>query len=292
MPYDKLSAVVSVILLCLALSLIVVLPTDTLSFASFSAARLSAARLSALVLGSPLTIGFSTARELAHWLAAALLASMACVGTVSIIRLHPLSQEGKLPRAFVFWILPGLATLLAAILLPRAPDRIYTLGGLAVMGILLSLIITAEYRTVDTSASGYRGVRLGLNFIAYLIALVLFALIHDSRAPGLLMATAALAVSSLLALDLLHGAQQGFRQTSLYALIVGLVMGEIVWALSYLKVHSLTAQGTLPILLLLIFYVITGLSRQGLLKLLSRRILIEFALVALIGLALLLKYGP
>jgi len=70
------------------------------------------------------------------------------------------------------------------------------------------------------------------------------------------------------------------------------VMGEIVWALSYLKVHSLTAQGTLPILLLLIFYLITGLSRQGLLKLLSRRILIEFALVALIGLALLLKYGP
>ena len=287
MPYNKLSAVVSVILLCLALSLIVVLPTDTLSFA-----RLSAARLSALVLGSPLTIGFSTARELAHWLAAALLASMACVGTVSIIRLHPLSQEGKLPRAFVFWILPGLATLLAAILLPRAPDRIYALGGLAMMAIFLPLTITAEYRTVDTNAPGYKAARLGLNFIAYLLALILFALIHESQAPGLLMAAAALGGSSLLTLDLLHGAQQGFRRTGLYALIVGLVMGEIVWALSYLKMHSLTARGTLPILLLLIFYLITGLARQGLLKLLNRQILIEFAVVALIGLALLLKYGP
>ena len=268
MPYDKLSAVVSVILICLALSLIVVLPTETHSF---------------VVLGLPLTIRFSQ-----NALAAAILVSMACVGTASIIRLHPLSQGGELPHAFVFWILPGLATLLATILLPRAPDRIYTLGGLAVMGILLLLIITAEYRTVDTSAPGYRAAQLGLNSIAYLIALVLFALIHESKAPGLLMAVAALAGSSLLALDLLHGAQQGFRRTSLYALIVGLVMGEIVWALSYSQVNSLTAG----ILLLLIFYLITGLARQGLLKLLSRRILIEFAVVALLGLALLLKYTP
>ncbi len=271
MPYDKLSAVVSVILLCLALSLMVVLPTEAFSFA---------------ILGSTLTVPLSQ-----NWLAAGLLASMACVGTASIMRLHPLSQEGKLPRTFVFWILPGLAMLLVTILLPQAPDRIYTLGGLVVMGILLLLIITAEYRTVDTSAPGYKTARLGLNFIAYLMALVLFALINGSKAPGLLMATAALVGSGLLALDLLHGAQQGLRQTSLYALIVGLVMGEIVWTLSYSKMNSLTARDTLPILLLLIFYLITGLARQGLLKLLSRRILVEFAVVALIGLALLLRYA-
>ena len=266
--YDKLSVVVSVILLCLALSLIVVLPTRTFSF---------------VILGLPLTIQLSQ-----NWLAAAILASMACVGTASIIRLHPLSQGGKLPHTFVSCILPGLAILLATILLPRAPDRIYALGGLAVMGIFLPLIITAEYRAVDPAGSDYKAVRSGLNFIVYLIALVLFALIRESKAPGLLMAAAALVGSSLLALDLLHGTRQGLRRTSLYALIVGLVMGEIVWALSYSKVNSLTAG----ILLLLIFYLITGLSRQGLLKLLSRRILIEFALVALIGLALLLKYGP
>jgi len=104
----------------------------------------------------------------------------------------------------------------------------------------------------------------------------------------LLSATATLAGGGLLALDLLHGARQSLGRTSLYALIVGLVMGEIVWALNYSKVNSLTAG----ILLLLIFYLITGLSRQGLLGLLSRRILIEFALVALVGLLLLLKYVP
>jgi hypothetical protein len=265
--YDKLSVVVSLILLCLALSLIVELPTA----------------FSFVTLGLPLTIHFSQ-----NWLAAALLSGMACVGTASIINLHPLSRKGKLDHGFVFYILPGLATLLATILLPRSPTRIYTVGGLATMGILLPLIITAEYRTVDPAAPGYKAVRLGLNFMAYLIALALFALIHENRAPELLAAVAALAGSSLLALDLLHGTRQGLKQTSLYALIVGLVMGEIVWALSYIKMSSLTAA----IFLLLIFYLITGLARQGLLESLDRRILIEFAVVALIGLALLLKYGP
>jgi len=231
--YDRLSVVVSLILLCLALSLIIELPMRTFSF---------------VVLGSPLTIRFSQ-----NWPVAALLASMACIGTDSIVRLHPLSRgRKKLPCTFVFWILPGLATLLATLLLPRAPNRIYTLGSLAMMGILLPLIITAEYHTVDPAAPGYRAARLGLNVVAYLIALVLFVLVYGS------------------------------------SLIVGLVMGEIVWALNYSKVNSLTAG----ILLLLIFYLITGLSRQGLLGLLSRRILIEFALVALVGLVLLLKYVP
>lgn len=264
MPYDKLSVIVSVILICLALFLIVELPTETLSF---------------VVRGLRLTIRFHL-----NWLSAAILVGMACVGTASIMRLYPLSQKGS----FVPWILPGLATLLATILLPRTPDRIYLLSGLAIMGVLLLLIVTAEYRAVDPAASGYSSAQLGLNSIAYLIALVLFALIHGSQAPGLLMATAALLGSSLLALELLHGTQQSFRRTALYSLIVGLVMGEIIWALSYSTLNSPTAG----ILLLLVFYLITGLARQGLLKLLSRRILIEFAVVALIGLALLLRYAP
>lgn len=274
MSYDKLSAVVSVILLCLALSLIVELPTT-----------FSSTRFSAVVLSLPLTIRLSTARELAHWLTTALLAGMACSGTASIIRLHPLHRE---KRTFVSCILPALATLEAAILLPRAPDRIYALGGLVMMGILLPLIITAEYRALDTSTPDYNAIRLGLNFIAYLIALVLFVLIHESRAHPLLSPVAALVGSSLLALDLLHDAQQGLRRAGLYALIVGLVMGEIVWTLSYSTLNNLTAG----ILLLLIFYLITSLARQGLLESLNRRILIEFAVVALIGVALLLKYAP
>ncbi len=264
--YNKLSLVASLILLCLALSLIVEWPREAVSF---------------VVPGSPMTIHLSPS-----WLTAALLVGMACSGTASIVRLHPLAHREK--RAFVCCILPALTTLTAAILLPQAPDRLYTVGGLAILCILLPLAITGEYRTIDPSASGYRVIRLGLNFIVYLIALVLFVLIHESRARPLLSSGAALVGSSLLALDLLYDAQQGLRQTSLYALIVGLVMGEILWVLSYLEMPSLTAG----VLLLLVFYVIAGLARQGLQESLNRRIVIEFAAVALIGLALIISYSP
>lgn len=264
--YDKLSLVISLILLCLALSLVVVLPTCTFSF---------------VALGFPLTIQLSPT-----WLVALLLAGVAGSGTAYLIHLHPLSRDQK--PTFIPCILPSLATLLAALLLPRAPNPIYALGGLGVMGFLLPLIILAELRLMDPVAPGYRIVRLGLNCIAYLIALIFFALIYEDKASPLVTVASALAGSSLLALKVLHGAQQNLRLISLYALIVGLVMGEIVWVLSYLPVHTLTAG----VLLLLIFYLITELAQQGLLESFSRRLLIEFAVVALIGLAILLKYAP
>ena len=287
---DKLSVVVSVIVLCLALSLIAKWPPESLSLGTSPAARFSI-----VILGSPSTTLFSQ-----NWLAVVLLASMACVGTASIVRLHPQSRESNVPHPFVASILPTFATMLAAVLLPRVSGPLYTLVGLAVTGVLLLLMITAEYRVIDPSDSGYRAARLGLNFIAYLVALVCFTLIQDTDVHGFLAAAASLAVSALLSLDLLHDTWQGLRRTGLYALIVGLVMGEIVWALSFLPLNSplldprahpssLAARGALPILLLLAFYVLTGLARQGMLRLLSRRILVEFAVVALIGLAMLLR---
>ena len=265
---DKLSVSVSLILVGLALSRFVELPEGR---------RLVS--LSFTVLGSPLTLELSRS-----WLMAPLLAGLACAGTDSILRSHPLPQGST----FAFWILPGLTTLLATVLLPRAPAWPYWLGGLALTGLFLSLIIVAEYRTVDPADPRYNLARLGLNVAAYLIALVLFALIYRIKARALLSATATAAGSGLLALELLRDTRQSPRRTGLYALIVGLVMGEVIWALNYWRMRSLTAGMSL----LLTFYVLTGLSQQAVLGRLSRRVLLEFGLVALVGAALLLWLSP
>jgi hypothetical protein len=95
-------------------------------------------------------------------------------------------------------------------------------------------------------------------------------------------------VGSLLALELLRGVHQHLRLTGLYALITGLALGEVTWALNYWTVGRLTGG----LLLLLIFYLVTGLSREGLLRRLNRRVLVEFALAALVGLGLIMKYRP
>jgi hypothetical protein len=230
----------------------------------------------------------------------ALLPSLACTGTDSLIRSHPLIHRGETRYTFTFWTLPGLSVVTATLLLPLAPNGTallrrfvapltpYWLGGLALTALLLLLIAVAQYHTVDPSDPGYRLARLALNVVVYFVALSLFILIYGSKTRSLLSATTTAAVGSLLALELLRGVHHNLRLTGLYTLITGLALGEVTWALNYWTVGRLTGG----LLLLLVFYLVTGLSRERLLQRLNRRALVEFALVALVGLGLIIKYRP
>jgi hypothetical protein len=266
--YERASVFVSLILLGLAFLPEIELPTRTFSLR---------------VLGSLASIRLS-----AKWLMTALLASLASIGTDSLIRSHPLVRRGEIRYTFVFWALPGLSVAAATLLLSLAPNRLYWLGGLALTALLLLLIAVAQYHTVDSTDPAYRLARLTLNILVYLVALGLFTLIYGNKARSLLSATSTAAVGSLLALELLHGVHPNLRLTGLYALITGLAVGEITWALNYWTVGRPTGG----LLLLLIFYLVTGLSREGLLRRLNQRALVEFALVALVSLGLIIKYRP
>lgn len=267
-PYDQISVLTSLILIGIVLFLVVHVPTWTLA---------------TMPLGSPLALHVS-----GNWLVALILVGLACTGTDSVIRCHPRSQAGELPYTFVFWILPGLVTLLAALLLPRAPSTPYWLMGLATTAALISLVVAAEYRAVDPTDPAYRLARLGLNLTTYLTALGLFIVIYASKLRSLITATVTLACASLLALDLPRDAPQPMRRRILYALIVGLLLGESVWALNYWQGSNFTVGG----LLLLLFYIATGVAQQHLQENLTRRTLIEFAAVGAIGAIILLRYSP
>jgi hypothetical protein len=266
--YERASVFVSLIVLGLAFLPEIRLPTRTFSFH---------------VLGSLASIRLSVT-----WLMAALLASLACTGTDSLIRSHPLVRWGESRYTFTFWALPGLSVVAATLLLPLAPNRLYWLGGLALAASLLLLIAIAQYHTVDPTDPGYGLARLALNLFVYPVALGLFAIIYGSKARSLLSATTMAAVGGLLALEMLRGVHHNLRLVGLYALITGLALGEITWALNYWTAGRLTGG----LLLLLIFHLVIGLSREGLLRRLSRRALVEFSLVAVVGLGLIIKYHP
>jgi hypothetical protein len=129
---------------------------------------------------------------------------------------------------------------------------------------------------------------LSLNAWAYLVALVLFVLIYSEKARSLVSATGVSLVSALLALEFLRSAGRGFGRTALYAAIAGLCTGEIIWAMNYWRISGVTGG----LILLLGFYVFTGLASQQLRGKLTRRVLIEYAIVALVGLVVLLRFGP
>ncbi|MDH4137056.1 MAG: hypothetical protein OEW09_10135, partial [Anaerolineae bacterium] len=155
--YERASIFVSLIVLGLAFLPEMELPTRTFSFR---------------VLGSLASIRLS-----ATWLMTALLASLACTGTDSLIRSHPLVRWGEIHYTFAFWALPGLSVVTATLLLPLVPNgtallrqfvaplRPYWLGGLALTAFLLLLIAVAQYHTVDPTDPGYRLARLTLNIL-------------------------------------------------------------------------------------------------------------------------------
>jgi hypothetical protein len=267
-PYDQISVLTSLILIGIVLFLVVRVPTWTLA---------------TMPLGSPLTLQVS-----GNWLVSLLLLGLACTGTDSVIRCHPRSRAGELPYTFVFWIVPGLVTLLAALLLPRAPSTQYWLLGLVTTAALISLVVAVEYRTVDPADPAYRLARLGLNLAVYFTALGLFTVIYASKARSLITAPVTLVISWLLALDLLRDTQQLMRRRIFYAFIVSLLLGESVWAVNYWRTNNLAAGG----LLLLLFYLATGVAQQHLQENLNRRTLAEFAVVGAIGAIVLLRYSP
>jgi hypothetical protein len=235
------------------------------------------------VLGSPLTINLTQTV-----LMAGLLVGITCAGTEAIVRSHPTAKRIEARYSFVTWTLPGLTVLLATVLLPQAPTRLYQLAGFVLTGLILILVISAEYYTVDPAGRGYLGARLSLNAWAYFLALVVFVLIYSAKARSLISATGVTVVSTLLALEFLRSAGRGFGRTALYAAIAGLITGEIIWAMNYWRISGLTGG----LILLLGFYVATGLANQQLQGHLTRRVLVEYALVALVGLAVLLRFGP
>jgi hypothetical protein len=234
------------------------------------------------VLGSPQTIRISQTV-----LMAALLIGITCAGTDTIVRSHPAARQGEARFSFVTWTLPALTVLLAVVLLPESPTLLYRVAGIVATGLILILVISAEYDTVDPAGRPYLAARLALNAWAYLVALAIFVLIYSAKARSLVSATGVTLISTLLALEFLRSAGRDFGRTALYAAIAGLITGQALWAMNYWRIRGVTGG----LLLLLAFYVAAGLANQQLQGRLNRRVLVEYGAVALIGLVVLLRLG-
>jgi len=263
--YDRLSILVSLILFGLVVSQVIELPTRTISF---------------VALGVPTTIYLS-----GRWFIGALLVILVGTGMDSIVRSHPEAPNAVWEYSLSFWGVPSAVTLLALFLLPLSPDKYFWLGGLALTGILSVLLIIAQYRTIDQRDRYYGLARWGLNLAVYVSIFVFCALIYGARARSLLSATAISVLAAALAAEVLRleASRKAMRQTSLYSLVVGAIMGEIAWALNHLSLDGAAAG----ILFLLVFYVVTGLARQHLRGRLVRRVMVEFIVVSVLGLGLL-----
>lgn len=264
---DRLSVLIALILLTSVLFRFVQLPQVTRRFH---------------LLGSPLEVNLTGVGLLV-----VLVAGLAAMGARYVLAAHPDAPD-RLPRPLYFsWVLPGLLGGMAAYLVELAPNETIWAGGLLLSMLVIGLAVAAEFAALSPRHPAATRARLGLNILAYLLALLLFYLIYRTRARSLITATEVTLVAFLIALDLLGVAETRAVRVVLYAAIIGLVLGEATWALNYWRLDNWTAS----LLLLLLFYLATGIAQQYLLDRLKPAVLLEFGLVTAAVLILVLTSG-
>ena len=266
--YDRVSVIVGLVLVGTVLLLVLEIPTRTFQFTP---------------LGTPLTFNLT-----GNWIVSLLLVGLSCAGTEAIMRTHPLVRRRVVRYTFPDWILPALTTLALSLYLPQSPNLLYWLLGLTLGGVLLAWLLLVNYHLLSPDDSEPALIRMGLGLVAYLLALIFFMTIYRTRLRSLVTATATSLVASLISVSLLRARGRSMRQVFLYAAVIGLIMGQTTWALNYWQANV----RTVGVLLMLLFYILTGLVREYLRKTLDRRILVEFLSVAALGVWIILRFGP
>lgn len=243
------------------------------------------------ILGSPLQLTFG-----GDWLLALLMVGLIATGTFSLIQSHPLRASAETPqeRPLIFSLItPTLGTLLASLLLIRATSWPVWLVTLLVGGTLIGLLMHLSYCAFSPDNPGYTSARTLLNIADYLLGFALASVILRAQERALITGPAMLALMGLLAGDLLSASgikwtREFSRKVLLFSGIVALLVSELAWILGYWPVSTWTAATMLTLAL----YLLSGLSYQYLLGKMTRRVLLEFGVVAMIMFVLVLWIRP
>jgi intracellular septation protein A len=266
--YDRVSVIVGVILVGIVLLLVLEIPTRAFQFEP---------------LGTPLTFYIT-----GTWIVSLILVGLSCAGTEAIMRTHPSVRRRMVRYTFPSWILPALTTVALVVLLPRSPSLLYWLLGLALGGGILAWLILVDYRALGDAEPSASVGQAGVQIIAYVLALVLFTVIYRTRLRSLITATAATLVAASLSLSVLRREKQPLRRMLLYSGVIGLVLGQTTWALNYWRANALTVG----VLMMLLLYILIGVVRYYVRGAFDRRVVVEFSIVAALGIGIVIRFGP
>lgn len=270
---DRVSVITWLFVFGLGVSFLYSLPTTLISLRA---------------LGSPMSIALTKTL-----VAALFLAFFAAAGAESVISVHPhlagMHRRDRLAHSWPFLALPMAIAIIAVYVLPLAPSRPVQIVTILAGGVLMAVALFSLYATVEAKQTGFRRARLILDALAYGAALLLFLFVYQTRTRSLLSGTLVAMTATLLAVEILRTTTNRPLIALIYAVITGVILGQVTWALNYWWTLS-NLNGSL--LLLLIFYLIVGIAQHGIQDHLNRRILWEFAIFGIVALILIAVIGP
>ncbi len=269
---DRISVVTWLFVFGLGISLLYTLPTTIITLRA---------------LGSPVSIALTKTL-----VAAIFLAILAAAGTESVVSVHPRflnSSSYRFARSWPSWALPMAIAIIGVYVLPLAPTRAIQILMILAGGVLMTLSLFSLYVTVEKGQAGFRRARFVLDALAYGAALLLFLFVYQTRTRSLLSGTLVAMTATLLAVEILRTTTERSLVVLTYGAIIGMILGQVTWALNYWWTLSNLNGG---LILLLIFYLVVGIAQHGIQDHLNRRILWEFAIFAIVALILIAVIGP
>ncbi len=216
-----------------------------------------------------------------------LLAVVALVGlgTDGILRSHPRGQLRGVADTAPFLFVPVLLALANGLFLEEVELTYWTTAP-AVVGasVLLAGALYGEYVSVLSHGPSYALGRFLLNVLTYLGAFAFFAVIYSFDIELVPSAFAAGLFSLLLAVEVFREGEVDAYRALVFSAAIGVVVAEARWALYFIPLEGFLAA----VLLLLVFYMATGLIQHHLTGHLNRTIAAEFSLVTGVGLAVVI----
>jgi hypothetical protein len=235
-------------------------------------------------------LGYLLVPQLDDTLFAGMIAAVAIMvgmGAYLLGRSHPAFLS--LGRAYTLslWVPPVAWFVAGAALLRLAPSG-YGIGPAAVAAGLLGVILLAQHRELHLGAGNRRGAEFMVSLAVFVSAFALFGILYEARATGPRVVLLTAVAAALLAAVPLRRAVADDHRTALYCALVGVVVGQVAWALAYWTAAGIVGGA----FLLLLFYVLVGISEAILDRSFGRRVLLEYSVVGACGLVLILGVGP
>jgi hypothetical protein len=213
---DKLSVLAAIILLAYALTPFVDLPARSLSI--------------------ELPFFFLSVQINVQTMVAFLVAALTASGADWLLRDHP-GLEGK--PTLQHWLLPSLAALVIGVPLFQLPFGVMWWAFFAVGGVLLMLVLVAEYIVVYPEDSRYAPASAGLTAVSFALFLALAIVLHSAGTRLFFILPALTLAGGLVSLRTLR-LRSPDRWKLLEALVTALVLGQVAAALHYWPLNPVT----------------------------------------------------
>lgn len=206
------------------------------------------------------------------------------LGADGVLRSHPRAELHGFADTAPFLFIPVLLSLAAGLFLEEAVDGYWTAPAAAGGAALLAVALYSEYVSLLSHGPSYALGRFLLNVLTYLTAFGFFAVVYTFDVNLLPSAFSIGLFSLLLAVEVFREAEADAYRALVFSAAIGLVVGEARWALYFVPLEEFLAA----VLLLLVFYLSTGLVQHHLTGQLNRAIAAEFSLVTALGIAIVI----